>query len=229
MWLAGPARRPAAGGAPGALRLGFHLEPGMRVGLFGGSFNPAHAGHFHVAETALERLRLDRVIWLVSPQNPLKSARETASLADRMASARRAAGPDPRMIVSDAETRLGVVYTVDLVNRLHLRFPRVRFVWIMGSDNLASIHRWRGWTDIARTTPIAVVARPESTIQSRSAPFARRFARFRQPSRQAGALAALPAPAWTYLRAPLNPASSTALRAQAKAQLVAGEPTIAPS
>jgi nicotinate-nucleotide adenylyltransferase len=224
MWLAGPARRPAAGGRPPGLRLGFHLEPPMRVGLFGGSFNPAHAGHVHVAETALERLRLDRVIWLVSPQNPLKSARETASLAERMGSARRAAGPDPRMIVSDAETRLGVVYTVDLVNALHLRFPGVRFVWLMGSDNLASFHRWRGWTDIARTTPIAVVARPESTLQSRSSPFARRFARFRQPSRRSSLLPALPAPAWTYLRAPLNPASSTALRAEAKARLATGLP-----
>jgi nicotinate-nucleotide adenylyltransferase len=222
MWLAGPARRPAAGGSAAGLRLGFHLEPGMRVGLFGGSFNPAHAGHFHVAQTALERLGLDRVIWLVSPQNPLKPARDSASLAERMASARRAAGPDPRMIVSDAETRLGVVYTVNLVNRLRLRFPRVHFVWIMGSDNLASFHRWRGWTDIAASVPMAVVARPESTITSRSAPFARRFARFRQPSRRAGLIATLPAPAWTYLRAPLNAASSTALRAQAKAQLAAG-------
>jgi nicotinate-nucleotide adenylyltransferase len=223
MWLAGPARRPAAGGAPGALKLGFHLEPGMRVGLFGGSFNPAHAGHAHVAQTALERLNLDRVIWLVSPQNPLKSARETASLGERMRSARHAAGPSPRMIVSDAETRMGVVYTVDLVNRLAARFPGVRFVWIMGSDNLQSFHRWRGWTDIARTTPIAVVARPESTLTSRSAPFARRFARFRQPSRRSRLLPEAAAPAWTYLRAPLNPASSTALRQQAKAQLAQGE------
>ena len=154
----------------------------MRVGLFGGSFNPAHEGHRHVAETALGRLQLDRIIWLVSPQNPLKSAFGTASLAERMASARRVAGRDRRMIVSDAETRMGSVYTVDVLNRLRGRFPAVRFVWIMGGDNLASFHRWRGWTDIARTTPIAVVARPDALLQSRVAPAAQRYAAARRPS-----------------------------------------------
>src|SRR3712207_1818403 len=107
---AGPARRLPIGGRPGALRPGFHLEPGMRVGLFGGSFNPAHDGHAHVAETAMERLGLDRVIWLVSPQNPLKPAAGMAPLEARMASARRQAR-GPRMIVSDVETRLGARYT----------------------------------------------------------------------------------------------------------------------
>ncbi len=189
----------------------------MRVGLFGGSFNPAHDGHLHVARTALRRMRLDRVIWLVSPQNPLKSAVATASLAQRMASARALTTCNPRMIVSDAETRLGVVYTVDLLNRLRLRYPRVKFVWIMGGDNLASFHRWRGWTDIARTLPIAVVARPDALLQSRSAPAARRYARWRQPSREAAGLANAATPAWTYLRAPLNAASSTKLRAAAGA------------
>lgn len=213
MWLAGPARRLPVCGGPAAMRLGFHLQPGMRVGLFGGSFNPAHAGHAHVAETALERLRLDRVIWLVSPQNPLKTAGDTASLALRMQSARDAAGPDPRMIVSDAETRLGVAYTVEVLNRLRARFPAVRFVWIMGGDNLASFHRWRGWTDIARTMPIAVVARPDAMLLSRSAPAARRYASARIPSRRAALLPGAATPAWTYLRAPLNPASSTAIRA----------------
>src|SRR5437763_5621043 len=104
MWFAGPARRRAAAGRPQALRLGFHLEPGMRVGLFGGSFTPAHDGHAHVAETARRRLRLDRVIWLVSPQNPLKARHETASLAERMAGA-RALADGPGMIVTDLETR----------------------------------------------------------------------------------------------------------------------------
>ena len=215
MWLAGPARRLPVTSGPGALRLGFHLEPGMRVGLFGGSFNPAHAGHAHVAETALERLRLDLVIWLVSPQNPLKTGARTASLAARMASARAAAGADPRMIVSDVETRLGLAYTVDVLNRLHARFPAVKFVWLMGGDNLAGFHRWRGWTDIARTTPIAVIARPDAMLLSRSAPAARRYAAFRIPSRRAALLPGAPTPAWTYLRAPLNGASSTAIRAAA--------------
>ena len=185
----------------------------MKVGLFGGSFNPAHAGHAHVAQTALQRLHLDRVIWLVSPQNPLKPGRDTAALAQRMAGARAAAGPDPRMVVSDAETRLGCVYTVDVLDRLRARFPGVKFVWIMGGDNLASFHRWRGWTDIARTTPIAVVARPDALLRSRSAPAARRYAAARRPSREGPLLADAPTPAWTYLQAPLNAASSTKLRA----------------
>ena len=213
MWIAGPAARSPVGGRPQGLRLGFTLTPGLRVGLFGGSFNPAHEGHAHVATTALQRLGLDRVIWLVSPQNPLKAARDTASLAERMASARKAAGSDRRMIVSDAETRLGVVYTVDAVSRLKARFPGVKFVWIMGGDNLASFHRWRGWTDIARALPIAVIARPDTLLQSRSAPAARRYAAARLPSREASLLADARPPAWVYLRAPLNAASSTKLRA----------------
>src|SRR5471032_3332887 len=126
MWFAGPARRVPAAGRPRVLRLGFDLKPGMRVGLFGGSFNPAHDGHAHVAETALRRLRLDKVIWLVSPQNPLKSSAETASLKKRMKSARSHAG-GPGMIVSDAETRIGSQYTIDTLRVLKARFPGVRF------------------------------------------------------------------------------------------------------
>jgi len=183
----------------------------MRVGLLGGSFNPAHEGHAHVAETALTRLGLDRVVWLVSPQNPLKSARETAPLPQRMASARRAAR-GPSMIVSDFETRIGTAYTVDTLRALKARFPGVRFVWLMGSDNLAGFHRWRGWLEIARLVPIAVIARPGALIRSRFAPAARRLASVRVPQARARALAGLSAPAWTYLHAPLNAASSTALR-----------------
>lgn len=209
---AGPAPR-AFGPRPGALRDGLRLSPGMRVGLFGGSFNPAHDGHAHVAETALSRLELDRVVWLVSPQNPLKDARETASLADRMASARSQAR-GPAMIVSDAETRMGTRWTIDTLRALQARHPGVRFVWLMGSDNLESFDSWRGWTDIMRAVPMAVVARPGSLLESRSAPAARRFAFARVSSRKARLLPGMQAPAWTYLRAPLNPKSSTAIRRQ---------------
>ncbi|MGQ3016697.1 nicotinate-nucleotide adenylyltransferase [Phenylobacterium sp.] len=211
MWFAGPARRLPAAGRPGALRLGFHLEPGMRVGLFGGSFNPAHEGHAHVAETARRRLGLDLVVWLVSPQNPLKSAHETAPLATRMAGA-QAFARQRGMAVSDAETRLGSRYTIDTVRALKARFPGVDFVWIMGADSLATFHRWRGWTQIMAETPVAVVSRPWISLKSRTSPAARRFARHRIASFQARRLPALAPPAWVFLRGPLNFQSSTALR-----------------
>ncbi|KQS57700.1 nicotinate-nicotinamide nucleotide adenylyltransferase [Brevundimonas sp. Leaf363] len=208
---AGPAPL-RTGPASGALRDGLSLSPGMRVGLFGGSFNPAHDGHAHVAETALQRLDLDRVVWLVSPQNPLKSAADSAPLSDRMASARGQAH-GPAMIVSDFETRTGVSWTVDTLRAVVARHPGVHFVWLMGSDNLASFHRWRGWTDIMRLMPVAVIARPGSQMESLTAPAAARFAGYRVRPEQAGLLPLLEAPAWTYLSAPLNHRSSSAIRA----------------
>jgi nicotinate-nucleotide adenylyltransferase len=211
MWFAGPAPETSPIRS-GLLRSGLHLEPGMRVGLLGGSFNPAHAGHAHIAETALTRLGLDRVIWLVSPQNPLKSASHTAPLARRMASAREAAR-GRSMIVSDVERRIGTRYTIDTVRALKARFPGVRFVWLMGSDNLQSFHRWRGWAELFRLAPIAVIARPGRPLAGLFAPAARRFASSRRPASQAALLAQTPAPAWVYLNAPLHPASSTAIRA----------------
>jgi nicotinate-nucleotide adenylyltransferase len=220
MWIAGPARRVPAAGRPGGLRPGFVLRRGMRVGLFGGSFNPAHEGHAHVAEAALARLRLDRVIWLVSPQNPLKSAADSASLMARMASARRQAR-GPRMIVSDVERRIGSHYTIDVLRILKARFPGVRFVWIMGGDNLNSLHGWRGWVNILREMPVAVIARPGAEMKSRSSPAARRFAFARLSSRESPGLALRAAPAWVYIRAPFNFASSTALRARPRAEAAA--------
>jgi nicotinate-nucleotide adenylyltransferase len=183
----------------------------MRVGLFGGSFNPAHEGHAHVAETALRRLELDRVIWLVSPQNPLKSSHETRPLAERIAEAKRWARGSG-MIVSDAETRLGSQYTIDTLRVLKARFPGVKFVWVMGADSLATFHRWRGWTQIMREVPVAVISRPWAALKARTSPAARRFAFARWPSSAAAILADATAPAWVYLTGPLNFASSTALR-----------------
>jgi nicotinate-nucleotide adenylyltransferase len=206
----GPVRATLKSGAA-SLRPGFHLEPGMRVGLYGGSFNPAHDGHAHVAETARKRLGLDRVIWLVSPQNPLKSARDTAPLAERMAGVRRQAR-DRGMVVSDVESRMGSQYTIDTVRALKARFPGVKFVWIMGADSLATFHRWRGWTQIMRELPVAVISRPWASLKSRFSPTARRFAFARRPAAQAALLPDEAAPAWVYLHGPLNFASSTALR-----------------
>jgi len=210
-WAAGRAPKRPVGGRPDALRFGFDLSPGMRIGLFGGSFNPAHEGHAHVAETALHRLDLDRVIWLVSPQNPLKSGCETADLAERMAGARRLAR-GPAMIVSDAETRIDSQYTIDIVRALKARFPGVNFVWVMGADGLASFHRWRGWIEIMQEVPVAVVSRPWISLKSRFSPAAKRFARFRRPSAQARTLPGSTPPAWVFLRGPLNFQSSTLLR-----------------
>ncbi len=187
----------------------------MRVGLFGGSFNPAHEGHAHVAETAMRRLELDRVIWLVSPQNPLKSSHETRPLAERVAGARRWARGSG-MIVSDAETRMGSRYTIDTLRVLRARHPGVKFVWVMGADSLATFHRWRGWTQIMREVPVAVISRPWIALKARTAPAARRFAFARWPASAAARLPDATAPAWVYLTGPLNFASSTAMRARQK-------------
>ncbi|MBP8247850.1 MAG: nicotinate-nucleotide adenylyltransferase [Phenylobacterium sp.] len=213
MWFAGPARRVPEAGRPATLRLGFTLTPGMRVGLYGGSFNPVHAGHAHVAETARKRLKLDRVIWLVSPQNPLKSSKETATLAERMAGVRKVAR-GRAMIVSDAETAIGSTYTIDTLRVLKARFPGVKFVWIMGADSLASFHRWRGWTQIMGGAPVAVVSRPWISLKSRFSPAARRFGHARRPASQAPILAGTKPPRWVFLTGPLNFLSSTAMRAR---------------
>jgi nicotinate-nucleotide adenylyltransferase len=183
----------------------------MRVGLFGGSFNPAHEGHAHVAETAMRRLGLDRVIWLVSPQNPLKPTHETDALTRRLWGALRYA-QGPSMIVSDAETKIGSQYTIDTIRVLKARHPGVRFVWIMGADSLASFHRWRGWIEIMRELPVAVVSRPWISLKSRFSPAALRFAHARIPASAARTLPYRKPPAWVFLTGPLNFTSSTALR-----------------
>lgn len=213
MWRAGPARRAPLAGRPQALRLGFTLKPGMKVGLFGGSFNPVHDGHAHVAETAKRRLGLDRVIWLVSPQNPLKSRHETADLDERMAGARSMA-KGYGMVVAAVESRLGSNYTIDTIRTLKARHPGVKFVWIMGADSLAGFHRWKGWTQIMHELPVAVVSRPWISLKSRFSPAAVRFARFRVASSAAMTLPGHKTPAWAFLLGRFNFQSSTALRAR---------------
>ena len=188
------------------------LSPGMRVGLFGGSFDPVHDGHLHVARAAMRRLGLDRVWWLVSPQNPLKGW-EPADYAARL-EAVEAVACEPRMVATDIEARLGVGRTADLIDHLTARWPTVRFVWIMGADSLAGFDRWRRWRDIAAQVPLCVVSRPGAPLKARLGPAARELAPFRLRMEQAGALAKSPPPRWTYLTEPLHPASSTALRAQ---------------
>ncbi|ESQ92720.1 nicotinic acid mononucleotide adenylyltransferase [Asticcacaulis sp. AC460] len=211
MWRAGlvPMTSSVRGGG---LRPGFHLEPGMKIGLFGGSFNPAHEGHRHVAETARVKMGLDRIIWLVSPQNPLKSKTETAPLHQRIAEIEPFIGPND--IISDFETRIGATYTLDTLRALKARFPGVHFVWIMGGDSLVSFHKWRGWLQIMAMVPVAVVSRPGAMMNARFSHAAKRFAHYRVKERQARILPMMAAPAWSFFKGPLHGHSSTAIRAQ---------------
>ena len=185
---------------------------GGRIGLFGGSFNPAHAGHRYVAELARRRLRLSAVWLLVSPGNPLKPVAGMAPFAARLESARAIA--DGRWIVaSGIEAALGTRYTADTLRRLRRRFPRARFVWVMGADNLEQLGRWRQWRDIAGAIPFAVFPRPTYNHRALASLAARRLRSGRRPERVASALAGMAPPAWVFLTAPQHAASASAIRA----------------
>ncbi|BBK40634.1 putative nicotinate-nucleotide adenylyltransferase [Allostella vacuolata] len=189
------------------------LDPGrQRVGLLGGSFNPAHAGHRHLSLWALKRLGLDQVWWLVSPQNPLKASRDMAPLADRLAEARRVAR-HPAIRVTDIEGWFSTRYTADTLSALLRRFPHARFVWLMGADNLRQIRRWKRWNTIFESLPVAVFDRPSYALGALSGLAARRYGRHRVPASAARSLADRPAPAWTFVTMPLHPASATRIRA----------------
>ncbi len=181
------------------------------MGLLGGSFNPAHKGHLHIARLALRRLRLDQVWLLVSPGNPLKPARGMAALADRLASARRIAD-GRRVVATGIEARLRTRYTFDTLRALRRRFPRVRFVWLMGADNLEQLPRWQRWTGIAAAMPFAVLPRPTYTHRALAGQAASRLRPAQHPSRSAPALADARAPAWVFLPARQSVLSATALR-----------------
>ncbi len=187
---------------------------GTAIGLFGGSFDPPHAGHVMVSGLALRRLRLDRVWWLVSPGNPLKAEKPMASLERRIAAC-RALLADPRVTVTGLEAGLDSRYTVDTLAALVSRAPRTRFVWLMGADNLVQFHRWRGWREIAALLPIAVIDRPGDSLDAPAAPAARALARFRLPEREAQRLSEASPPAWLFLHGRRNPLSSTELRRKA--------------
>ena len=196
-----------------AAALGGRLPgPGRRIGLLGGSFNPAHRGHLEISRTALERLGLDQVWWLVSPQNPLKPSHGMAPLGQRLSGARRLAR-DPRVRASALEGALGTVYTADTVTALARRFPRYRFVWLMGADNLVQISRWKDWETIFRTLPVAVFDRPSYSQRALAATAARRFAKRRLPEAAARSLAKRTPPAWVFVHQRLNSQSSTRIRA----------------
>lgn len=188
--------------------------PGMRIGLFGGSFNPPHEGHELVSRIALRRLRLDRLWWLVSPGNPLKDRSGLAALNARIDATRRLAR-DPRIVVTGIEAQIGSRYTADTLRFLHARCPGVRFVWIMGADNLLQFHRWRDWEAILRTTPVAIIDRPGATAKAASAKAALRFPAARLAEENAHLLASARPPAFVYLHGRRSASSSTALRRKA--------------
>jgi nicotinate-nucleotide adenylyltransferase len=187
----------------------------MNIGLFGGSFNPPHAGHRLVATAALKRLGLHRVWWLVTPGNPLKNNSELPALATRLAAARQLAR-HPRVAVTGFEAEIGARYTYDTVAYLKRRCPDVRFVWLMGADSFASFHRWQNWQRMAALIPIAVIDRPGLTIAAARSHAATAMARYRLPEEEAHLLAGRPPPAWVFLHGPRSPLSSTRLRAAAQ-------------
>jgi nicotinate-nucleotide adenylyltransferase len=186
--------------------------PGMRIGLFGGTFDPAHAAHRAACLLALHRLGLDRVWWLVTPGNPLKDTQGLAPLGERLAAA-QALAHHPRIDVTDLEAELGTPYTYETVSYLRRRCPGVHFVWIMGADNLRSFHRWQRWRDIAQLVPIAIVDRLGPSLYATGSAAAQALARYRLPEAAARKLADHKPPAWIYLHGLKSPLSSTALRA----------------
>lgn len=185
-----------------------HAAPGQVVGLFGGSFDPPHEGHVQLSREALKRLGLDRLWWLVSPGNPLK-AHQPAPQAERIAAA-RAMLADPRVTVTGIEAGLGTRATADTLAALYRLYPQVRFVWLMGADNLAQFHRWDRWRAILETTPVAVFARPGQRLAALTSPAARAFAGARLA--RARGLGLHGAPAWAFVDMPMRRASSSALR-----------------
>ncbi|MGO4437275.1 nicotinate-nucleotide adenylyltransferase [Rhizobium sp. RAF56] len=189
-----------------------HAEKGMVVGLFGGSFNPPHPGHALVAEIALRRLGLDRLWWMVTPGNPLKSRNELKPLAERIALS-EALTTNPRIQVTAFEQALSTSYTADTLAFVKARNPHVHFIWIMGADSLGTFHKWQKWHEIASTFPIAVVDRPGSTLTYLSAKMAKTFDYARVDEDDARALWKKPAPAWTFIHGRRSALSSTELRA----------------
>lgn len=209
------ARPEALPAAPGAA-----IWRGCRIGLLGGSFNPAHEGHLYISVQALKRLGLDHVWWLVSPQNPLKSKRGMAPFAHRLASA-RAAARHPRVHASALEHRLDTRYTADTLERLCAAVPGAHFVWLMGADNLAQFTKWQRWPDILATVPLAVIDRPHYSLHGLTGKLAARYRHDRLPKGALKALATKPTPSWTFVTLRRHPASATVIR-EARAKAAAG-------
>ena len=184
----------------------------MRIGLFGGTFDPPHLAHLGAALLALKRLRLDRVWWLVTPGNPLKNTTGLAPLAKRLAAA-RALARHPRIDVTGLEAVIKTRYTYDTIVWLKARCPGIRFVWIMGADNLRSFHRWQRWRDIAKLVPLVVIDRLGPSLYAGASPAGQALRSARIPEHDAACLPGRKPPAWTFVHGLKSPLSSTALRA----------------
>ncbi|SLN27129.1 nicotinate-nucleotide adenylyltransferase [Roseisalinus antarcticus] len=183
---------------------------GQRIGLLGGSFDPAHGGHVRITREALRRFGLDQVWWLVSPGNPLK-ARGPAPLDRRIAMAHQIM-QHPRVRITGLEAVLGTRYTAETLAALGAVYPGVRFVWLMGADNLAQFHLWQEWEEIIGSVPIGVLARPGDRISARLSKAARTYRQNRIPARQSQALGGAAAPAWCFVNLPMSDASSSRIR-----------------
>ncbi len=188
-----------------------HAARGLSVGLFGGSFNPPHAGHRLVAEIALRRLALHQLWWIVSPGNPLKTGRNQSALDVRIAQSEAIAN-DPRIRVTAFEAAHNLRYTADMIELVLRRNPGVNFVWIMGADNLRDFHKWDRWRQIIDTVPVAVIDRPGSTLSFLSSITAKSYDFARIDEDDSAVLARLKAPAWTFIHGPRSSLSSTAIR-----------------
>jgi nicotinate-nucleotide adenylyltransferase len=189
-----------------------YARAGQTIGLLGGSFDPAHEGHVHITREALKRLGLDQVWWLVSPRNPLKT-RGPAVLGRRLAAAKKLM-QHPRVKISDFETLMGTRYTADTLQALQKSYPGVRFVWLMGADNMAGLHRWGNWRAIMEQVPVAVIARPGERTGARASKAAAIYAGARLKGRRSALLAQSDAPAWCFLNIPMSDSSSTRIRAR---------------
>ena len=189
-----------------------HAAPGRVIGLLGGSFDPPHAGHVHITKEALKRFGLDEVWWLVSPGNPLKQA-GPAPMARRIQAA-QSVMTHPKVTVTDIEARLGTRYTAETLARICDLYPRTRFVWLMGADNLAQFHRWDRWRTILQMVPIGVIARPGDRLNARTSKAALAFDAFRLSAAQSHHLGRAAVPAWCFLNVPMRDISSSEIRAR---------------
>ena len=189
----------------------------LRIGLLGGSFNPAHEGHLHISQEALKRLKLDQVWWLVSPQNPLKSTSNMASYAERFESARKVTQHDRRIKISDFEKKNGLTYTYETLSAIKKHYPKIKFVWIMGADNLPTFHLWQKWRDIINIMPMVIFDRAPFSHTGLRARAWQALRKFRLPENDISAIADKPKHwAYMYILSRRHPASSTEIRAKKK-------------